>query len=387
MPETTAERDAPVGAEATVREITQQPEVWMQVQEIVERQRDDLRDFLDGLLAKRDLRIVLTGAGTSAFIGSIAAPALARSLGRRVDAVATTDIVSDPLGCFAEDVPTLLVSFARSGNSPESTAATRIADQVLTDVSHLVLTCDENGELFRDHASLAASRVVLMPAASNDAGFAMTSSYSSMLLAVLLILGGPEGGAAAAAVRGAADVLGSRQDDIRALAGSGFERVVYLGSGPLAGLARESALKMLELSAGRVVAYHDSPLGFRHGPKAVLNERTLVVVYVSSDPYTRRYDLDILAELRESVAPGRLLAISALPFETAGSFDEPGERFWNLGGAGLPDQYAALVFSLVAQLLALWTSVGLGITTDNPFPGGAVNRVVQGVTVYPLDRG
>lgn len=379
MPEITAHRDAPTGSAATAREIEQQPEIWGEVEELVELQRAELRAFLDGVLEKEHLRIVLTGAGTSAFIGEIAAPALARSLGRRVDAVASTDIVSDPLGCFPEDVPTLLVSFARSGNSPESSAATRLADRVLSDVSHLILTCDDNGELFREHTGLAASRVVLMPPRSNDEGFAMTSSYSSMLLGVLLILGAPSGGAVAATVRGAADVLASRQDDIRALAASGFERVVYLGSGPLAGLAHEGALKMLELSAGRVVAYHDTALGFRHGPKAVLNEGTLVVIFVSSDPYTRRYDLDILAELRGSAAPDRVVALSALPFE------EKHPQSWHLVEAGAPDEYAALVFSVVAQLFALWTSVGLGITTDNPFPGGAVNRVVRGVTVYPLE--
>lgn len=374
----TAHRDAPSGSAATLREIAQQPEVWREVQDLVERQRADLDGFLDELLQK-DLRIVLTGAGTSAFIGSIAAPALSRSLRRRVDAVASTDIVSDPWGCFSEDVPTLLVSFARSGDSPESSSATRLADQVLTDVWHLIVTCNEDGELFRTHVGSTTSRVVLLPSRSNDEGFAMTSSYSSMLLATLLILGRRDDAALTATVRGATDVLDTRQDDIRALVATGFDRIVYLGSGPLAGLARESALKMLELTAGQVVSYHDSALGFRHGPKAVLNESTLVVIFVSSDPYTRRYDLDIVAELRGTMA--QVIAISALPFE------KPDPNSWHLVPQGsVPDEYASLVFAPVAQLLALGKSVDLGITADNPFPGGAVNRVVRGVTVYPFEQ-
>ena len=126
-PIATAVRPTP-GAEATIREINQQPDVWLEASRNIEDQRDSLNAFLNPLLARTDLRIVLTGAGTSAFVGSIAAPALSRLLHRRVDAIATTDIVSNPQVYFAEDVPTLLVSFARSGNSPESSAATQLAD-------------------------------------------------------------------------------------------------------------------------------------------------------------------------------------------------------------------------------------------------------------------
>jgi tagatose-6-phosphate ketose/aldose isomerase len=375
----TAGPEAVAGAAATVREIVQQPDVWNSVAAIVEQRRPELDQFLGGLLERKDLRIVLTGAGTSAFVGDIAAPALARSLHRRVDAVATTAIVSDPHGSFPEDVPTLLVSFARSGNSPESSAATALADQLLTDVSHLVLTCDENGLLFRDHSGRAASFVLLMPERSNDEGFAMTSSFTSMLLGALLVFGGSNPRAIASLVATGRRILESNQAAIRDLSAHRFERVVYLGSGSLTGLAHESALKMLELTAGRVVAYYDSALGFRHGPKAILNDKTLVVVFVSSDPYTRAYDLDILAELRGGRNPDNVIAISALPL------NEPINQSWVLSDiAELTDAFAAVAFVLAAQLLALWSSVELGLTPDNPFPGGDVNRVVRGVSIHSL---
>jgi tagatose-6-phosphate ketose/aldose isomerase len=376
---TTAGLEAVPGAAATIREIVQQPDVWTSVAAIVEEQRPELDRFLGGLLSRPDLRIVLTGAGTSAFVGDIAAPALANSLGRRVDAVATTDIVSDPHGSFPEDVPTLLVSFARSGNSPESSAATALADQLLSDVSHLVLTCDENGLLFRDHSGRAKSFVILMPERSNDEGFAMTSSFTSMLLGALLVFGGSNPTAISSLVSTGRRILESNQSAIRELSRQGFDRVVYLGSGSLTGLAHEAALKMLELTAGQVVAYYDSALGFRHGPKAILNDKTLVVVFVSSDPYTRSYDLDILAELRAGRHPENVLAISALPL------DEAAGASWLLPEiAGLTDAFAAVAFVLNAQLLALWSSAGLGLTPDNPFPDGDVNRVVRGVSIHSL---
>jgi tagatose-6-phosphate ketose/aldose isomerase len=375
----TAGLEAVPGAAATVREIVQQPDVWNSVAALIEEHRPALNGFLGALLPREDLRIVLTGAGTSAFVGDIAAPALASSLGRRVDAVATTDIVSDPHGSFPEDVPTLLVSFARSGNSPESSAATALADHLLTDVSHLVLTCDENGLLYRDHSGRAKSFVLLMPERSNDEGFAMTSSFTSMLLGALLVFGGPNPAAISALVSTGRRILESTQSALRDVSAQHFDRVVYLGSGALTGLAHESALKMLELTAGQVVAYYDSALGFRHGPKAILNDRTLVVVFVSSDPYTRSYDLDILAELRAGRNPENVIAISALPLDVGAGTS------WVLADlAGLTDAFAAVAFVLNAQLLALWSSAGLGLTPDNPFPDGDVNRVVRGVSIHAL---
>jgi tagatose-6-phosphate ketose/aldose isomerase len=371
-----------VGSEATVREITQQPDVWLEASTGIAGRREEIDAFLAPLLARPELRIVLTGAGTSAFIGEIAAPALTRTLRRRIDAVATTDIVSNPRESFAEDVPLLLVSFARSGNSPESVAATELADQSLAEVHHLVITCDETGELYRRHHDRASSLTVLMPLRSNDEGFAMTSSFSSMLLSVLLILGGADDAAVQALAAGATTILDQREVDIRALANEGCERVVYIGSGPLTGLARESALKLLELTAGRIVTYYDSALGFRHGPKAVVDDSTLVVVYLSSDPYTRRYDLDIVTELRATLSPERVIAISSEPVADATTYD------WVLPElAGLDDAQLAIGYVLVAQLLGLSYSLQLGATPDNPFPSGTVNRVVQGVRIHPVTSG
>lgn len=289
------------GAEWTAREIAQQPVIWQETGSMVRSRRQEARAFLRPLFERRNLRVVLTGAGTSAFAGEILAPALSRRLERRVDAVATTDIVSNPKEYFAEDQPTLLVSFARSGNSPESVAAMELADRCLSECHHLVLTCDADGQLYRECSGavgVGRSLALLMPEAANDQGFAMTSSFTSMVLAAWLILGdvSPDGLVRRLAAAGE-KVLASRHEDLRELASSKYERVVYLGSGSLKGLAHESALKMLELTAGAVVTLFDSPMGFRHGPKSVLDERTLVVVYVSGDPYTRHYDLDLLAEL------------------------------------------------------------------------------------------
>ena len=378
-----AEQSARQGGEATAREIAQQPAVWREVENIVTSRRDDIDAFLRPLLADPDLRVVLTGAGTSAFAGEILAPALSRRTGRGVDAVATTDIVSNPTEFFADDRPTLLVSFARSGNSPESVAATEFADRLLSECHHLVLTCDRSGRLYKKHEQLSGSFVLLMPEATNDQGFAMTSSFTSMTLAAWLILGavsdpGELVGCLAAATE---RLLASRQEDVRRLASSGYKRIVYLGSGPLKGLAHESSLKLLELTAGEIVTYFESPLGFRHGPKSILDDRTLVVSYISGDRYTRKYDLDLLAELKRSMRPGSVIAITATDMGT----EDP--NFWLLEDLeGVEDAALAMPFVVVAQLLGLCFSLALGYTPDNPFPNQEVNRVVQGVSIHPLPK-
>ncbi|WP_380159344.1 SIS domain-containing protein [Kineococcus sp. R86509] len=365
---------APTSGSATHHEIRQQPGAWRDLVTLLAGHRDALDDFLTPVLAQENLRIVLTGAGTSAFAGDIASASLRRHLGRRVDALATTDLVADPFGLLAEGGPVLLVSFARSGNSPESVAATRIVDDLAPRAHHLVITCDAEGALAREHRGAANSFVLVMPEQTNDTGFAMTSSFSTMLLAALLVFR-PDQARHVEALSAAASSLIGRSGQVEALLDADPERVVYLGSGPLQGLAQESALKLLELTAGAVAGFHDSPLGFRHGPKSVVDDRTLVVVYASADPYTAHYDADIVTELRRD-RPAQVVHVGG-PDGSALDLALPQLD-------GLDDGLRSVALVAFAQLLALGASVRRGCTPDNPFPGGTVNRVVQGVSIHDL---
>ena len=181
------------GAPHTAREIAQQPEVWRTVHALVQSQRAAIDAFLQPLLALPDLRIVLTGAGSSAFIGQCLAPALLQQLGAkpglRVEAIATTDIVSNPAQCLQPGVPTLLVSFARSGNSPESLAAVELADATVGECHHLAVTCAADGTLARRLGGRDRAHVLLLPDETHDRAFAMTSSFTGMLLAAAWAFG------------------------------------------------------------------------------------------------------------------------------------------------------------------------------------------------------
>lgn len=371
------------GAPHTAREIAQQPAVWARVAALVQSRRAALDAFLQPLLDKPDLRIVLTGAGSSAFIGQCLAPALLEALGARrgvrVEAVATTDIVSNPRQCLQPDVPTLLVSFARSGNSPESLAAVELADTLIADSHHLAVTCAAEGTLATRLSGRDRAHVLLLPDETHDRAFAMTSSFTGMLLAAAWAFGLAT---PSATVLGDAvtQLLATEGARITALSEAPFERIVVLGSNGLQGLARELALKTLELTDGQVVALADSPLGFRHGPKTVLNDRTLVILLLSNDPYTRRYDLDLLRELRRQ-GRGRVVAMStsAINGEAALSDDDVLLAL----PPNAPDLGLAPVALVFGQCLALLSSLKLGITPDNPSASGTVTRVVSGVTIHP----
>jgi tagatose-6-phosphate ketose/aldose isomerase len=357
----------------TRREITQQPATLRATQAMLAATRDAI---VAPLLAQRDLRIMLCGAGTSAFIGECLAPWLTATLGRPVEAVATTDIVGAPHLWLDAARPTLMVSFGRSGSSPESITAVDLADARLASVHHLVITCNAEGAL--SQRTGANVHVVQLPEATHDRAFAMTSSFTAMMLAALSIFTGigvmnDRVDAIADAV---AAILARAEGDAVALAARDFERVVYLGSGVFQGLAREAALKLLELTDGAIPTAFDSALGFRHGPKTIVTAHTLVIVFVSNDPLTRLYDLDIIEELRADGRCGAVLAITAQ--------DDAGETLRVGGASGFADADLLFPYIVPAQLFGLQCSLRLGRTPDRPNASGTVNRVVQGVRIHAL---
>ena len=366
------------GGAWTAREISQQPEMLRRTQDILMMRRAGIEAFLKPLLARPEMRIVLTGAGTSAFIGDSLAPWLAAHLKRRVESIATTDIACAPELYLDADQPTLLVSFGRSGNSPESIAAVELADQCVTEIHHLVITCNADGALAKYAALTRRGFCVLLPEETHDRGFAMTSSYSCMAWGALGCLSGIEAlqgriGPVTAAV---AAVIAEHTDTLRRAADQGYDRVAYLGSHVFKGMAREAALKLMELTNGGIATLFDSTLGFRHGPKTFVTDKTLVFVFLSNDPYTRRYDIDLLNELYGDNEAGRIIAVTAQPVS-----DIP-DHIAIPGLESAADIDLIWPYIAVAQIFAFQQSLRHGLTPDRPNAKGTVNRVVQGVRIH-----
>lgn len=368
-----------IGGLHTAEEIAHQPRLWRELAGVLEAGQAGIADFLGDWLSRPEHRVILTGAGSSAFVGEIVSDELNAAWPAQVRAVATTSLLTHPELYLEAEAPTLLVSFARSGNSPESLAAVELVRQTLQSPRFLNITCNAEGQLAREAEGRADSFNLLMPAGSCDRGFAMTSSLSCMLLAALSVLG--QDGLAEALPR--IDELAEQAEialrdwaaPVAALAAEPFDRIVYLGSGPLESLAKEAALKVLELSSGRALALANTPLGFRHGPKSALNKSSLVLVFRSRKALSQRYEQDLIDELRREQVAGRCLAIG--PVETAAEL--------SAAAPDLPDAWLAPLWLLAAQMFSLQKSAALGLTPDNPFPDGTVNRVVQGVTIHPHD--
>ena len=174
------------GGYTTASEIYQQPSVWEDTLEIVEEQKDELNEFLKPILAKKDLNIIFSGAGTSGFIGDTVVPYVKEKTGHNAQSLHTTDIVAEPSIYFKKDEPTLLLSFARSGNSPESVATIDLAEDMVDELYQLVITCNKDGELAKN-INPETDKAIILPEESIDKGLAMTSSYTSMVLSSLLV--------------------------------------------------------------------------------------------------------------------------------------------------------------------------------------------------------
>ncbi|WP_295910855.1 SIS domain-containing protein [uncultured Xanthomonas sp.] len=368
-----------LGGADTAREIAQQPALWRTLAQDLAQAGDRLQSFLGDRLADPNQRVLFTGAGSSGFIAEMVADAINAQWPAEVRAVHTTSLLTHPALYLQRARPTLLVSFGRSGSSPESVAAVERVRSDVDDARFLDITCNADGELARRGAGRADTCTLLMPPASCDRAFAMTSSLTCMLLAALSVFERAPWETRSARLQRLAELAdrGLTQWDgaVAALAQRPFARVIYLGSGPLEALAREAALKVLELTAGRVLALANTPLGFRHGPKSTLDRSTLVVMLRSVQPLARRYEQDLLDELRRDGVAGQVLAIG--PHADIGAGDDH-----TLAVAGLDDPWLAPLWLGFAQLFALQRSAALGLTPDNPFPDGTVNRVVQGVTIH-----
>lgn len=371
----------------TTKEIHRQPAVWQELVSSIFSQQETYKKFLTTIYKKHtSVRVILTGAGTSAFVGDTLLPELLRQNKRNVqfESVPTTDIVSNPTTYFQKETPTILVSFARSGNSPESVATVSLGKAIVADFYQIVITCNKDGQLANNIQNHANGIMILMPERANDQSLAMTSSFTSMLIAAYALFTEATftevfSKKVTVLAEKFIEKLGDKVDGILEFE---FERVVYLGSGLLAQLSHEAALKMLELTGGQVVAIHESSLGFRHGPKSILNDKSVVIIFMSKDPYTRKYDLDILRELAATKSDMKIVALT----ETQ---DEEVEKLanWTISVSSevetlSNDFHLALLYVIFAQVLALKKSIKLSISPDNPSPSGAISRVVQGVIIH-----
>ena len=385
----TPEKMAETSSTFTVSEIYQQPATWEKTCRQIAEHKDEIQKFIDQVSTCDDFDVVLTGAGTSEFVGNALFPHLTGLLNYKVKSYGTTDIVATPEAYLSRTKPTLLISFGRSGNSPESVGAIDAAESVCDNVYHLFVTCNKNGALSKRADTTDNCYAINLTDETHDQSFAMTSSFSNMYLATYLCFHLSELDKVTADVR---KIAAAGQEFLDNNFGTAqkivdeydFKRIVYLGSNTLKGTSQESALKMLELTAGKVVTMYDTPLGFRHGPKSIIDDTTITVVYLSDDPYTRQYEIDLIKEMSGQRKGNKIAAVMSSQDDAVAALVDYTVVY------GLDEKYEnvllGLDYILFAQTLAVLKSLSMSITPDNPCPTGEVNRVVKGVTLYPYTR-
>lgn len=365
----------------TYREIHQQPAVWKKTYEIILGRKNEIKAFLDKYL-ETGYKVVLTGAGTSAYIGDALEFALNGTKFHKASAVATTDILTAPGLLFDSSDSILLVSFARSGNSPESIGAVKAMEKTVGRIAHVFITCNAEGEL----AKMKGDNIltILLPPETNDLSLAMTSSYSSMLIACALMANIDDIEAQKGHIDAVAGCVSASiakyEESIKEIASRDFKRAIFLGSGTLKGVAEESRLKLQELTDGRIMCAFDSFMGFRHGPKAVVNPESLIVYLLSPDPGIQRYERDLIRQIKaRNHVKAYVLVCCEKPDMDGSNWDlciETGLP------EGIPACYGAVTYIFAAQLLGFYKSLDSGLNPDSPSVSGNISRVVEGVTLY-----
>lgn len=368
----------------TYREIRQQPEMWLKAYEMVLARKAEIAAFTERYI-NDGYSIVLTGAGTSAYIGDALQNALYNTSFAGCRSIATTDIITSPEIYFNSESKVLLVSFARSGNSPESVGTINQVNKTAGKVAHIFITCNEQGELAKmAAASPENTLLLLLPKETNDLSLAMTSSYSTMLLTCSMVANinsiEAHGEYLRTMAAQTAKALDRYEEAIREIASRPFKRAVFLGTAELQGIAEESRLKLQELTDGSVMCAFDSFLGFRHGPKAVIDKDTLLVYLLSEEPKVQRYEYDLIRQIRANNNIVGYVAISQTePKIEADYFD-----LSVVIGAPTEEHryYSCVSYVVASQLLGMFKSIDMGLSPDAPSVSGNISRVVEGVIIY-----
>lgn len=362
----------------TPAEIAQQPATWQTTYRLFEGLRSELRRFLQPAHAER-WTIYLVGAGTSDYIGHSIANLLRRQWGCEVSAIASTDLLTNRDDLVIADRDYLWVSFSRSGDSPEGVAVLEQALASCPKVRHLIVSCNKNGRMVKLAQENANCFAMLLDDAVNDRSLAMTSSFTNMVvfgqqLAHLWDNAGFEPTLNKMTVA-ANYILGEGADLAYHLAQQKYHRACFVGAGALGAVARESALKLLELTSGKVQTMYETTLGLRHGPMSSLNMETLFTGFLSTDGRRRRYDADLLNEVRAKQVVRTIVAVGGT--DAASDFNLHCAAFDDLA-----DAYRPAVDVIFSQMLGLFSSIELGLKPDSPSPNGLISRVVEKFAIY-----
>jgi tagatose-6-phosphate ketose/aldose isomerase len=371
----------------TPREIAQQPETWEMTLRIFQEHGDRIRCFLDSVglrdaLEQRPI-VMLIGAGTSDYVGQALELLLRQKWGCEVSAVASTDLLPNLEEYVVPNRRYLWISFSRSGDSPEGIAVLEQAIQLYPGIAHLVVTCNAQARMVEICEEAERAYTVVLDDAVNDRSLAMTSSFTNMIVMGQCLANAwsieEYAGIMERLVRAGHALLSRAAEEAERIASRGFSRVCLVGTGALASVAKESALKVLEMTAGQVQTMSETVLGLRHGPMAALDTQTLFLCFVSGGERRAKYASDLLREIGQKGIVGERIAVG--PASAQAQIAPYCDSYIALN-EDIADAYRPVVDVIFGQLLGLYCSVAHELKPDSPSPGGVISRVVHKFRIY-----
>jgi len=375
------------GIEYTPLEIESQPQLWIKNFEMLRKREEEVRAFITArIFSKESPRVILSGAGSSAFIG-LACESLLRCKWRLdVDARATTDIITHWSSILLRQADNTMISFSRSGNSPESIGAVALASQFCESANHIIVTCNKDGRLAKLRNEKDNVLLLLLSEETNDKGLAMTCSFTTMLMVAQFLafvndLEEYEG--IISDLSRATDALFEDYSHvIKEISETGFNRTLFMGSGCLYGCSVESSLKLQEMTGGNIMCKADTFMGVRHGPEAIIDDETLVVYFLSTDPFVRRYELDLMKEIYEKGIGMRKIVVCNRTDSEIERYVDYSIEFDRDNRFNIPDSCRPVMDVTVGQMMGLFKSLNLNLKPDSPSERGIITRVVRGVKMY-----
>jgi tagatose-6-phosphate ketose/aldose isomerase len=383
------EEKAERGLEHTPREIWQQPRTWSKTYGICRQRYADLARLLRGAGIGRGTTasptVYLVGAGTSDYTGRALALLLRRRWGCDVWPIPSTTLLTDFDDFHRAGRDYLWISFSRSGDSPEGVALLGRVLEQHRGIRHIVITCNPRGQMAQlcaQHEGRALA--IILDDAVNDRGLAMTSSFSNMLLAGQCIANVEDvdkfGDLVAQMTHTGEQFLPAAAEVAAAIASGGCTRACFVGAGVLRAVSDECALKVLELTSGKITTLGETPLGLRHGPLSSVDGQTLFAAFLSSEARRRGYELDLLREI-DGKRLGRVRAVVTV--QGIDDVSPLADYCLSLDcAADFPDFYRPVLDVMLGQLFGLFASMRCGLKPDQPSPNGTITRVVSPIQLY-----
>ena len=371
----------------TPGEIAHQPDTWNKTFELFCSQRESIQNFLTtaGMSGASGSQVIvyLVGAGTSDYTGRAISYLLRKNWQCEVIAVPSTDLLTQMEQLILPGRKYLWISFSRSGDSAEGVAVLEKARERYPNIHHVVISCNPNGRMLKTSTGDPNTLGICMIDEANDRGLAMTSSFSNMVIfgqcmAHIKNVGEYEG-VLRKLVAAGKSLLPRAADCAASVAKQGYTKACFVGSGPLREVAKESALKVLEMTAGKTLTMTESALGLRHGPMAALDDQSLLVCFLSGDKSAQGYERDLLREIGAKKIARRRVVVGGGERATDSYADD---YLAPAGVTGIADEYRPPVDVMFGQLLGLFGSIQWKLMPDSPSPDGVITRVVEKVRIY-----